>query len=515
MTHPIFSFPNLSEGDVLRLAQEIAFLVQPGDTLALEGDLGAGKSTFARALIRAVAGDAELEIPSPTFTLVQSYETPRFEIAHFDLYRLSDPSEIEELGLDAALARGIAIVEWPSRGDGRIPAERLTLRFDETEDIDRRNVHIEAAVDLTARLDRFIAIRNFLDHAGWASATTTFSYLQGDASPRRYARLIKADGTRAILMDAPQKADGPPIRDGKSYSAIAHLAENVRAFVAIDHTLAATGLSVPRIFAEDLSAGLLLIEDLGDAVFGAEVKKGRDQASLWQRGVDALIAVQATPVPETISLSDGSVFQVPLADCGVLEIETDLLLDWYWPALRGSAAPQDARNTFKETWQAVFDRLLKQPRTWLLRDFHSPNLIALDDREPPRDVGIIDFQDAMIGPAAYDLVSLLQDARLDVPAELEKQMLARYVEAIGANNRSFDPAEFTFSYAALGAQRNTKILGIFARLAARDGKRQYLAHVPRIWGYLERDLQHEALAPLRAWYDRNLPRSLRREALNI
>jgi hypothetical protein len=159
--------------------------------------------------------------------------------------------------------------------------------------------------------------------------------------------------------------------------------------------------------------------------------------------------------------------------------------------------------------------VLAQPKTWLLRDFHSPNLIALNDRKPPRDVGIIDFQDAMIGPAAYDLVSLLQDARVDVPEELEKPLFSQYVAAVSARDPAFDRAEFTFSYAALGAQRNTKILGIFVRLAMRDGKRQYLAHLPRIWGYLERDLQHDDLAPLRAWYDENLPRSLRAEALNI
>lgn len=515
MTHSVFSFPDLTEGDVSRLAQEVAFLVQPGDTLALEGDLGAGKSTFARALIRAIAGDADLEIPSPTFTLVQAYETSRFEIAHFDLYRLSDPGEIDELGLDAALARGIAIVEWPSRGNDRIPADRLTLRFDEALSFDRRNVRFEAASDLAARLDRFAAIRAFLERAGWHDASTVLSYLQGDASPRRYARLLKADGSRAILMDSPQRPDGPPIRDGKSYSAIAHLAENVRAFVAIDRTLEAAGLSVPHILAENLTEGLLLIEDFGDEVFGAEVKKGRDQRQLWQRGVDALVAVQSTPPPSRIPLSDGSDFELPRADKGVLEIETELLLDWYWPALRGTPAPQAARDDFKMLWRPIFDRVLAQPKTWLLRDFHSPNLIALDDRKAPRDVGIIDFQDAMIGPAAYDLVSFLQDARIDVSEELEKSLFARYVAVISDRDKTFDRTEFTFSYAALGAQRNTKILGIFARLAMRDGKRQYLAHLPRIWGYLERDLQHDDLAPLRAWYDENLPQSLRAEALNI
>ncbi|RUO99799.1 tRNA (adenosine(37)-N6)-threonylcarbamoyltransferase complex ATPase subunit type 1 TsaE [Hyphomicrobium sp.] len=515
MTQTGYSFTELTEDDVCRLAQEVAFLLQPGDTLALEGDLGAGKSTFARALIRAIAGNSELEIPSPTFTLVQSYETARFEIAHFDLYRLSDPNEIDELGLDAALARGIALIEWPSRAEGRIPLERVTLRLDEASEIDRRNISMSFNGEFATRLDRFAAIHGFLDRAGWGGASTAFSYLQGDASPRRYARLIKGDGTRAILMDSPQRPDGPAIRGGKSYSAIAHLAESVDAFVAIDRTLEAAGLSVPHILAEDLGNGLLLIEDFGDKVFGSEVRQGRNQEDLWRRGVDALLAVQASPPPARLPVTDDTIFELPLADTDVLEIETELLLDWYWPALRTSPAPEHARTEFKRLWQPVFDRVLKQPKTWLLRDYHSPNLIALDDRNPPQDVGIIDFQDAMIGPAAYDLVSLLQDARVDVSDSLEKRLLDRYLAAMSVRDPAFDKEEFLFGYAALGAQRNTKILGIFARLAMRDGKRQYLAHMPRIWGYLERDLQHEALAPLRAWYDANLPRNLRREALSI
>lgn len=515
MTNPAFSFKDLTEGEVTRLAQEVAFLLQPGDTLALEGDLGAGKSTFARALIRAIAGNPELEIPSPTFTLVQAYETPRFDVAHFDLYRLSDANEIDELGLDAALTRGIAVIEWPSRGEDRISRDRFTIRFEETAGPDRRNVSLEASADLLARLQRFTAIRDFLARAGWGDASTAFSYLQGDASPRRYARLQKADGTRAILMDSPQRPDGPPIRDGKSYSAIAHLAESVRAFVAIDSALNAAGLSVPRIIAQDLDKGLLIIEDFGDEVFGAELKRGRDQAALWKRGVDTLIAVQSTKRPGRIALSDGTDFVLPEADEGVLEIETQLLLDWYWPALHGKTPPQSARDAFTALWKDVFKRVLSQPKTWLLRDFHSPNLIALDDRKSPRDVGIIDFQDAMIGPAAYDLVSLLQDARVGVPEDLETELLDQYVAATAARDPKFDLPEFRFSYAALGAQRNTKILGIFARLAMRDGKRQYLAHIPRIWGYLERDLQHEGLTALKAWYDENLPGSLRAEALKI
>jgi len=510
-----FQFPDLNEDEVARLAEEIAFLLQPGDTLGLEGDLGTGKSTFARALIRALSRDPALEVPSPTFTLAQVYETPRFEVAHFDLYRLTDPRELDELGLEAVLKRGVAVIEWPSRGGDRVPGVRFKLLFEEDGSADRRTVTIGARAGLVPRLQRFAAIRHFLGQSGWGEAPTHLSYLQGDASPRRYARLVKPDGSRAILMDAARRPDGPPIRDGKTYSAIAHLAEDVRAFVAIGGALLKAGFSTPRVLAEDLEQGFLIIEDFGDAVFGAELTRGRSQQSLWLRATEALIALQGHAPPPRIGLSDGSAFEMPEADAGVLEIETQLLLDWYWPALRGAPAPQPERDSFTTEWRRVFERVLKQPKAWLLRDYHSPNLIALDDRASPRDVGIIDFQDAMIGPAAYDLVSLLQDARVDVAEALEKQLFEHYVARMTDQDQEFDAKEFSFAYAALGVQRNTKILGIFARLAMRDGKRQYLAHMPRIWGYLERNLKHDNLRSLAAWYDRNLPQTSRMRALTI
>lgn len=510
-----FQFCDLSENDVVRLADEVAFFLQPGDTLCLEGDLGAGKSTFARALIRALSGDPALDVPSPTFTLTQSYETPRFEVAHFDLYRLTDPAELDELGLESALARGVAVIEWPSRGGDRIPSEAVTLLLEEGDNESRRTVTICAVASLAERLQRFAAIRAFVEAAGWGGPDARLVYLQGDASPRRYARLTKGDGSRALLVDFPRRPDGPPIRDGKSYSAIAHLAEDVTAFVAVANTLREAGVSTPEILAEDLDQGLLIVEDFGDKVFGAEVQRGADQKTLWRRATDALLALQVVPPPQRIRLSDGSDFRLPDTDEDVLEIETQLLLDWYWPALHGSPAPKDARDEFTAEWRRIFKRVLQQPRSWLLRDYHSPNLIALDDRAPPRDVGIIDFQDAMRGPAAYDLVSLLQDARIDVAEDIERDLLEHYLAAVTKRDAAFNSREFRFAYAALGAERNTKILGIFAQLAMRDGKRQYLAHLPRIWGYLQRDLRHEGLLTLAAWYDRNLPPKLRAQPLKI
>ncbi|NOT72880.1 MAG: tRNA (adenosine(37)-N6)-threonylcarbamoyltransferase complex ATPase subunit type 1 TsaE [Hyphomicrobium sp.] len=510
-----YVFPNLTEADLNRLAEEIAFALLLGDVVALEGDLGAGKTTFARALIRALSGGTELEVPSPTFTLVQSYQTQRFDVAHFDLYRLTDPEEVTELGLDPALQRGIAVIEWPSRAADLLPRERITLTLSDDGAADLRTATLEAEGPAVARIARLAAIRAFTAANGWGGAESRFSYLQGDASARRYARLVKPDGQRAILMDSPRQPDGPAIRDGLPYSRIAHLAEDVRPFVAIADTLRSSGFSTPQIYGQDLASGLLLIEDLGDAVFGAELARGTDQLALWTRATDTLVALRQHRPAAQLPLADGSHHTLPLLDHGTLQIETELLLDWYWPALLGPPASADARHSFLALWNDAFSRLLDGPKGWVLRDYHSPNLIALDDRVPPRDVGIIDFQDALLGPEAYDLVSVLQDARLDVPVEIETQLLNRYTADVARAEPGFDDAQFRFAYAALGAERNTKILGIFARLAMRDGKRQYLAHIPRIWGYLARDLEHPGLSALKAWYDTHLPPALRGKALSI
>jgi aminoglycoside/choline kinase family phosphotransferase len=191
-----------------------------------------------------------------------------------------------------------------------------------------------------------------------------------------------------------------------------------------------------------------------------------------------------------------------------------LLLDWLWPELKGTPAPQAVRAEFHAAWRPIVDRLLALPGGWLLRDYHSPNLIWLPQRSGMARVGILDFQDAVDEHFAFDLVSLLQDARVDVSAELESELFEHYCAAARSEPR-FDEAEFTFAYNAFGAQRNTKILGIFARLARRDGKPQYLAHLPRIWGYLERNLGHAALASLAAWYDAHFSASDRSRQLRV
>ncbi len=494
------------EAAVVCLAERIALKLAAGDVIALSGDLGAGKTTFARALIRAALGDPDAEIPSPTFSLVQTYTSPRLELAHLDLYRITGDDDLIELGFDELVATGAAIVEWPERAQGLVAANRLDIHLAQGALPDERALRLVGHGTWAPRLARLEDMSDFLEsHAPWGTAHA--AYLQGDASARAYARLA-SNGHSAILMDQPRQPDGPPIRNGLPYSRIAKLAEDVRPFVAVASALRDANLSAPDIYAADLDRGFLVLEDFGDRVYGAEIARGTSQAELWHAATDTLLALSKHAVPHEIVLPDGTSHQVPPQDAAVLGIEVELLPDWYWRAAHGTAIPADIRALFMSAWDGIFARLAGEPTGWVLRDFHSPNLVWLPDRAGPRRAGLLDFQDALQGSLAYDLVSLLEDARLDVPAALEDDLLAYYLDK-RRGEPGFDPAAFRFAYAALGVQRNTKILGIFARLAMRDGKHTYLRHIPRIWRYLARGLAHPDLAPLARWFDKHLPDAIR------
>ncbi|MEZ5843567.1 MAG: tRNA (adenosine(37)-N6)-threonylcarbamoyltransferase complex ATPase subunit type 1 TsaE [Hyphomicrobiaceae bacterium] len=493
---------DIDETALVRLGEIIALKLRSGDVVALVGDLGAGKSTLARAMIRALLDDPAAEVASPTFPLMLTYETPRLVVRHCDFYRLGDPGEVDEIGFDEALVEGAAIVEWPERAWAALPHDRLQIEIGPSEKgDDLRRVLLKASgapavrLDRIVRIDRFLAASQMQSHAGDARIT----YLQGDASPRAYARLERPDGSSAILMDAPPMPDGPPVEGGLPYSRIAHLAEDVAPFVEIARHLAAVDLSVPAILADDLADGLLLIEDLGDLTFARALASGASQETLWQAALDPLTRLTGTPPPAHLAVYDTR----------ALTIECRLVLDWMWPALHGSPPTETVRRAFADAWHPSIDRVAGRPEGIVIRDYHSPNLMWLPDREAHRRVGILDFQDAVAGPPAYDVVSLLQDARLDVAADLERALLDRHIAGLAASGRLADSHAFRADYAILGAQRAAKILGIFVRLSRRDGKHGYLAHLPRISDYLERNLAHPALADVRRWFDVHLPAAAR------
>ncbi len=318
----------------------------------------------------------------------------------------------------------------------------------------------------TALIERFLAAQ------GWLDAER--GLLAGDASFRRYYRLRRGTES-AVLMDAP-----PP-------------QEDVRPFVAVATHLVRLGYSAPRILGADVESGLLLLEDLGDETYTRRLAAGDDERRLYELAVDLLIDLHRRPGAAGIAL--------PAYDEERYLAEATLLTDWYLPALSGGDTDPAIRADYVAGWREVLAAAVSGPQTLVLRDYHVDNLMWLPERDGLARIGLLDFQDAVLGPAAYDLVSLIEDARRDVDEKLGQDLIARYLAAFPA----LDPERFAAAYAVLGGQRNAKIIGIFTRLCRRDGKPQYLAHIPRVWRWLERDLTHPALEPLRAWFDRHLP----------
>ncbi len=486
------------ESATTELARHLARSLKADDMVTLSGGLGAGKTAFARALIRTLCDDGELETPSPTFTLVQIYDGLDFPIVHADLFRLKDASELDEIGWEEASEGALVIVEWPDRAGDRLPADRIDIAL--TIKNGGRAATLFGHGRCAQRLEQARAIHALLARAGWLTARREF--LQGDASTRAYERLRRGTET-AVLMISPRRPDGPAIRNGRPYSAIAKLAESVHAFIAVDRGLATLDIAVPALFASDLQAGLLLIEDLGsEPVVDAE----GPIPERYKVATDVLLHIHRQDLPGVLPVEGDIDHVVPDYDHEALLIEVELLLDWYVPHIAGTAISAASRRDFLRIWSEKLIPVLDSKTTWTLRDFHSPNLIWLAERSGLHRIGVIDFQDAVLGHPAYDLVSLLQDARVTVPDDLELKLLSHYARSRLAAESGFDKSAFITAYAILGAQRATKIAGIFARLDKRDGKPNYLRHLPRIERYLVKNLQHPFLSELRKWYETHMPK---------
>jgi len=494
-----------SEAATARLAEAVAASTHAGEAILLEGDLGAGKTAFARAFLRAVADDHRLEVPSPTFTLLQTYDLPRLRVAHVDLYRLADPQELDELGLEDYARNGVIVAEWPERGAGRFGGDRLHLLLKaDPAAPDTRLVTLTGEGGWAGRLDRLATVRAVLADLGYGDWHRRF--LKGDASTRRYERLGK-DSDKAVLMDSPALPD--PGTGSAPYSRIAHLAESVTPFMAIAEALKARGLSTPEIYESDLGNGILVLEDLGtETVLDGD---GRPVQDRYCAALDVLAALHQLNLPDHAEAAPGLLHRLPRYDLGAFLAEIELMPEWFAGLAAGAPLPETVLEAYQAHWRdLLFD--LTDPdrhRAWVLRDYHSPNLMWLADREAHARVGILDIQDAVIGPAAYDVASLIFDARVDVPERMRRELYAYYIAERQIADPGFDAEAFDRDFAILAAQRITKILGIFARLYLRDGKPGYLAHIPRLSTYLEAALTHPVLAGLKSWYDTHLPHASR------
>jgi len=359
--------------------------------------------------------------------------------------------------------------------------------------------------------ERVDAMSSFLARAGWGEALRI--PLQGDASTRRYIRL-KLGERSALLMDQPQFAETPAAaadatpeeRRALGYNAVARLAgADCARFVAVANYLRAKGLSAPEIYADDAAQGFVLLEDLGDDLYADVLERGAGEVPLYGAAAEVLAKLHADPAPALL-LPDKHLHAY---DETALLAEVDLLTEWFFPAALGRKASETEVSEHRALWREALAPHLRTPPVLVLRDYHAQNLLWLPARSGVARVGLIDFQDAVAGAKAYDLISLVEDARRDVPPAVAEGATARYLDAMRAQGTPLDADAFSGEMAVLAAQRNAKIVGIFARLYRRDGKERYLAYLPRVWTYLGRDLEHPALGALKSWYDRAVPQAAR------
>ena len=344
----------------------------------------------------------------------------------------------------------------------------------------------------------------FLRDAGWADATRIF--VQGDASLRRYERLERESGS-AILMDWPAGPDAPVAQGHAAYSKLAHLAEDIRPFVAVGTYLRAQGLRAPEIYATDFTHGFLLLEDLGAHEFGHLIDKGQGPTGqpldeLYKAGVETLVALQRAGAPSDLPVGDGRAHQVPSFDDGIFRIETAMPLDWYMPVVMGVEPSPDQRAEFEAIWAALWPDMGAGPQTLFLRDFHSPNILWQEGAQGLDRVGLIDYQEALVGSIAYDPVAFLQDARKDVSAERESAMKRHYIERMIAEDAHFDVDRFHASYALFGAERALRLMGLWPRLLRRDNKPHYMQHMARTQDYGKRNLSHPVLRDLATFVEK-------------
>ncbi len=347
----------------------------------------------------------------------------------------------------------------------------------------------------------------FLRDAGWADAERL--PLTGDASTRRYIRLKRGDQT-ALLMDQPQGAEAPTApadaspagRKALGYNAVARLAgADCGRFVAAANYLTGLGLSAPEIYAADAANGYVLMEDLGADLFTDSLAKGVSEHLLYQGAAEVLARLHAETAPAVLPPDK----TLHAYDETALLAEVDLLTEWFFPVGLGRAATPGEVSEFHALWRQALAPVYGTRPVFVHRDYHAQNLMWMPGRQGAARVGLIDFQDGVAGSPAYDMISLVEDARRDVSPETGRLTLSHYLNKMRQRGTAVDEAAFGLEMALYAAQRNTKIVGIFARLYRRDGKARYLDLLPRVWSYLSADLAHPALTGLKSWYDRTIP----------
>jgi tRNA threonylcarbamoyl adenosine modification protein YjeE len=463
------------------LAKKIAKYVVAGDVIRLVGDLGVGKSVFARSVIRAL-GHKGKHIPSPTFTLIQTYDDTRMPVVHVDLYRIDSAEEVEALGLDCWLDHGAILVEWPEKAEEWFPEQKpdlldfhimemdnpgtLTVIFREKPD-GSRQVTLSGGDSWNRRLslvdnhfDRPVTSKerqHFIADCGYRNHV--ISPVSEDASFRTYWRINTPKGSR-IIMDSP-----PPV-------------ESVKPVIKMTKYLEGLGVHVPHIYEQNEKDGFLLLEDFGNTTVRNGILNENKPLEPWYyKAVDVLSHIAASPLPDIREYTKKALWS-----------EVSRFVDWYLPYARSHATHTADRRAFKRMWEPLFDKILDVPQTTVLWDYHADNLMMLTENAPGEgleDIGVIDFQDARIGPVSYDMSMLLQDVRFEISKDLEERLIQHFLDS----QPNIDEKKFILSYRLINLQRTLKIIGGFTRLHARDGKEHYLQYLPRCWEIVDEALR--------------------------
>ncbi len=485
MTHTL---PLIDENATAELANSIARVLVCGDVLRLQGELGAGKSTFTRYLLKAL-GSTATHMPSPTFTIAQTYSDTRLPVAHIDLYRLGDPSEIETLGLEEYLQHGISVVEWPQNGghyyspqqeDADAPTEVdkggfLTINITINDD-DTRTATLEADQTWAKRLAMMFpelrraqsdqARMDWLNNNGY-SVQQPPSCVAADASFRSYWR-FEHEGTSKILMDAP-----PPL-------------ENVTPFANMAEYLLNNGFTLAQVESIDHQQSYLVESDLGDGTLFDKIIAAEDCNQWYSCAVDILTQLyqthQQNPNPQLTAYTAADLWA-----------EVARFVDWCLPFQQGSAVEPTTREQWHDTFQPLFDELMTFPQTTMIWDYHAANLMPQTATpEGTHSLALLDFQDARHGPLPYDLSMLLEDARLDMAPQLKQELLQKFSDAVG-----IDAEKFERGFVIASLIRTLKIIGCFERLDRRDNKPKYRDFLPRCWNYVAEHLKHPVTEPVR------------------
>lgn len=472
-----------TEAATQQMAAQLAPYLVAGDVIALSGDLGMGKSVFARSILRAL-GCREAHIPSPTFTLVQTYMDTRLPTAHVDLYRLEDPQEIDALDLGDFLNHGVTLVEWPEKAPQVLPANTLHISFKAVDDTTRTLTFSgkgwEKRIAFAERsLARPVTPEGRLDYARAATgeAIDDVAIVAADASFRSYWRIQTSQGSR-ILMDAP-----PPLED-------------VVPFAQVSAYLNSVGIHAPAVYHTDTVKGYALLEDFGDTTMFEAMKRGDNMTALYEKAVDILI-----------HLAKQKPADVPAFSTQMYQDEVSLYADWYLPVVHGGATEPALRQQLRDMWLPLIAKINKTPKTTIMGDYHCQNLMVLPNGldDTLACMGVLDFQGARVGTVAYDMVSLLYDVRFDVPADLRGHLIRRYVEGLDG---AVTMEAFMTALRLSGVQNLMRIAGIFTRLQHRDGKAAYGRYMPRLWGHLSELLAHPDCASVREFLGRYGPAEL-------